>query len=63
MKAQTMLIIPFSLIGIVYRTGPVNIVSCAGVSSKNHFDDLLSLKGLEPCRVLTSYSLSLHLCS
>lgn len=44
MKAQTMLIIPFSLIGIVYRTAPDKIVSYAGVNSKNHFDDHLSLK-------------------
>ncbi len=44
MKAQTMLIIPFSVIGIVYRTGPDKIVSCAGVNSKIHFDDHLSLK-------------------
>lgn len=33
MKAQTMLIIPFSLTGIVYRTSPDKIVSCAGVNS------------------------------
>lgn len=44
MKAQTMLIIPFILIGIVHRTGPDKIVSCAGVSSKIDSDDHLSLK-------------------
>lgn len=60
MKAQTMLIIPFSLIGIVYRTGPDKIVSCGGVNSEIHADDHLSLKGLKPSRIITSYSLSLQ---
>lgn len=44
MKAQTMLIIPFSLIGIDYRTGLDKVVSCARVSSEIHFDDHMSLK-------------------
>lgn len=48
MKAQTMLIIPFSLIGIVHRTEPDKIVSCAGVNSTIYFDEHLSLKMWNP---------------
>lgn len=44
MKAQTMLILPFSVVGAVYRAEPDKIVSCARVNSKIVFDDHLSLK-------------------
>lgn len=51
MKSQTMLIIPFSLICIVYRTRPDKIVSCAGVKSKINFVNLLSVKVWNNCKI------------
>lgn len=57
MKAQTLLIIPFSHFGIDYRVGLDKSVSCAEVSTKIHFDVnsllevwiLLVLSQIIPC--------------
>lgn len=61
MKAQTMLIIPFSLTGIDFRTGLDKSVSCAGVSLSFKVSSLPEQSQVIPCPCNSAVAVAIKL--